>query len=344
MTTLYLATNDGPVVVSRKGDRWRASIPPDVRSASCVAVDPGRLGRVFYAGRRGAWRSDDAGESWRPVFEGIPGEEVTALAVISAERVRPHGVAYAGTEPSAVFRSEDGGETWRRCEGLSDLPSSREWSFPPRPETHHIRWLEPDPHEPGRLHVAIEAGALVRLDRAADGGATWRDRVSGGPYDTHQLAIHPDRPGRLWSAAGDGFYESDDAGDSWRRSEAGLRFRYCWSVAVDPGDPETAVLCAAPGPMQAHAREQAESAVFRRTGGGPWREVRAGLPEPQGQRAALVAIHPAESGVFYLATDDGLYRSSDAGATWRRLEADWPEGHGPGPRVHGLAAVASGPA
>jgi len=339
MTTLYLATENRLVVVTRGGDRWRAAAPLAARSASCVAADLGRPERVFCAARRGVWRSDDAGSSWRPVFEGIPGEEVTALAVSAAERVGAFGVVHVGTEPSAVFRSEDGGENWRRCEGLSELPSSRAWSFPPRPETHHVRWLEPDPHEPGRLYVAIEAGALVRLDRGPVGGATWRDRVPGGPYDTHQLAIHAERPGRLWSAAGDGFYESDDGGDSWRRAEDGLPFRYCWSVAVDPGDPDTAVLAAAPGPMQAHARERAESSVFRRTGDGPWREVRTGLPEPKGQRAALVATHPAEPGAFYLAADGGLYRSSDAGATWDRLAVDWPDGHGPGSRARGLTVA-----
>lgn len=342
MTTLYLATDRGPVVVAREGDTWRATASLHERSASCVAVDPGRPERVYCAAGRGVWRSDDAGESWRRVFEGLPGDSVTSLAVSAAERAGAFGVAYVGTEPSAVFRSEDGGETWRRCEGLSELPSSREWSFPPRPETHHVRWLEPDPHQPGRLYVAIEAGALVRLDRSPDGGARWRDRVPGGPYDTHQLAIHPDRPGRLRSAAGDGFYESDDGGDSWRRSEAGLAFRYCWSVAVDPGDPETVVLSAAPGPMQAHARDHAESAVFRRRGSGPWHEVRAGLPEPKGQRAGLVATHPGEPGIFYLATDDGLYRSSDAGATWRRLEVAWPEGHRSGARVNGLVVAEPG--
>src|SRR5260221_601021 len=72
------------------------------------------------------------------------------------------GVIYAGTEPSAIFRSEDVGETWRECRGLIELPSAHEWSFPPRPETHHVRWIEPDPHTQGRLFAAIEAGALIR--------------------------------------------------------------------------------------------------------------------------------------------------------------------------------------
>lgn len=42
MTTLYLATGDGPVIVNRRGDRWRADRPLEVRSASCIAADPHR--------------------------------------------------------------------------------------------------------------------------------------------------------------------------------------------------------------------------------------------------------------------------------------------------------------
>jgi photosystem II stability/assembly factor-like uncharacterized protein len=64
-----------------------------------------------------------------------------------------------------------------------------------------------------RLFVAIEAGALVRT---FDGGRTWRDRVRGGPYDTHTAVTNPLAPGRIYSAAGDGYFESTDAGDSWR--------------------------------------------------------------------------------------------------------------------------------
>jgi len=52
-----------------------------------------------------------------------------------------------------------------------------------------------------RVFVAIEAGALVRT---FDGGRIWRDRVRGGPYDTHTALTHPLAPGRIYSAAGDG--------------------------------------------------------------------------------------------------------------------------------------------
>jgi hypothetical protein len=42
------------------------------------------------------------------------------------------------------------------------LPSSASWSFPPRPWTHHVRWIEPDANNLDYVFVAIEAGALVQ--------------------------------------------------------------------------------------------------------------------------------------------------------------------------------------
>jgi hypothetical protein len=62
--------------------------------------------------------------------------------------------------------------------------------------------------------------------RTFDGGRTWRDRVRGGPYDTHTALTHPLAPGRIYSAAGDGYFESTDAADSWSSPEDGLKHRY----------------------------------------------------------------------------------------------------------------------
>ncbi|HEX7008394.1 MAG TPA: hypothetical protein VF184_00335 [Phycisphaeraceae bacterium] len=340
MTTLYLATGEGPVIVTQRGNRWLADRPLDVLFASCIAADPRRPQRVFCTtARDGVWRSDDAGASWQRVLsmeEGSLYERITAVAVSAAERVGGLGVVYVGTEPSAVLRSEDDGKTWTNCKGLSDLPSSSTWRFPPRPHTHHVRWIEPDPHDVGRLYVAVEAGALIR---SPDSGVTWQDRVPSGPYDTHQLATHLDVPGRLWSAAGDGFFESDDAGQTWQKAEQGLRHRYCWSVAVDPRDPEAVVLSCAAGPRQAHDIDQAEAHLYRRSGGGDtWQEVREGLPDPKGTRAYALAADPVESGVFYAGADGALYRSADAGASWSQLPLNWPASYS-GSRIHVLRAV-----
>jgi photosystem II stability/assembly factor-like uncharacterized protein len=208
-------------------------------------------------------------------------------------------------------------------EAMNALPSAPEWSFPPKPETHHVRWIEPDPHQPGRLYVAIEAGALIRTE---DGGESWHDRVRGGPFDTHTAATHPVAAGRFYAAAGDGYYESEDGGQGWQWPMDGLRHRYLVGVAVDPGDPNTVVVSAAPGPHVAYSPRGAEAYLYRKRADNEFELAMEGLPDAAGSVASrLMGVHN-EPGVFYAANNHGLFRSLDAGASWQELEIPWPEG------------------
>jgi photosystem II stability/assembly factor-like uncharacterized protein len=247
---------------------------------------------------------------------------VTAVDVGHAEQVDGFGVVYAGTEPSAVFRSDNGGDSWMDLAGLRALPSADTWSFPPRPHTHHVRWIEADVRVADRVFVAIEAGALVRT---FDGGRTWRDRVRGGPHDTHTAVTHPLAPGRIYSAAGDGYFESADAGDSWRSPEDGLKHLYLVGVAVDPADPETVIVSATDGPGSAYSPRRPEAYVYRKTGLKRWEPAMSGLPEAKGTTAARFATHAGEPGVIYSANNNGLFRSDDAGRSWKALDIPWPE-------------------
>jgi photosystem II stability/assembly factor-like uncharacterized protein len=192
-----------------------------------------------------------------------------------------------------------------------------------------VRWITPDLSDAGTLYVCIEAGALVR---SFDGGETWVDRVPDGPRDTHTLLMHPQAPGRLYSAAGDGFgmpgrgySESHDGGASWERPDEGLAHHYLWSVGVDPGDAGTIVVSAAHSPRAAHGYPGAASAIYRRSGRGPWQRAHEGLPEMEGTTVAVLAVHPYEAGVVYAACNRGLYRTTDAGNSWERLAVNWPE-------------------
>ena len=296
----------------------------------CLAADPLRP-ELLYCGtaNRGLWRSIDAGTSWEPVGNGLLHTNVTAVAVSAAEHADGCGVVYAGTEPSTLYRSEDGGDSWRELEGMRRLPSYSEWSFPPKPQTSHVRWISPDPAMPGRLFVCIEAGALIR---SHDGGETWEDKVEDGPLDTHTLAVREDAPGRLYSSAGDGVFstgrgysQSLDGGETWERISDGLAHHYLWGLAVDPGDPGIVMISAARSPMQAHSPDSAESTVYRREDGGTWQEVRSGLPDTDGTLASVLSGGGAKPGVFYALNNQGLYCSRNSGKDWERLETPWPE-------------------
>lgn len=332
MITISIAMPDALLVMRERQGAWHAERRLEGLPAQCVAADPLRpeIGCCGTFGR-GLWRSEDGGATWRQVGEGaFRSPQITSVAVSGIERGGEHGVIYAGTEPSALYRSEDGGETWRELTELLTLPSAPTWSFPPRPYTSHVRAIGLDPNAAGRLYVAIEAGALAR---SVDGGRTWEDRRPDGPFDTHTLGLPSRLPGRVYSAAGDGFVrpgqgfaESRDAGDTWERPGAGLEHHYLWGLAVDPGDATTLIVSAAHSPNQAHNPTAAESVIYRRANGSAWRRVAAGLPAEHGTLAAVLAANQAEPGVFYAANNLGLYRSADDGLSWERLDIPWPEG------------------
>jgi len=313
-TTLYFATARGLTVVTGAEENWRGEVCLDEFQVQCVAVDPDRNG-VAYCGTfgNGMFRSEDGGRTWS-ALSGFKESKVMALA--SAH----DGILYAGTELSAIYRSIDCGETWYPLHTLMTLPSAKTWSFPPRPETHHVQSILPDRARPFRLHVAIEAGALVRSD---DDGVTWCDRVSSSPKDTHSLAVHSQDPTRLHSAAGDGYFESVNDGDSWRRMTDGLEHQYCWSVAVGSADPTTLLLTASKSAYGAHYKESACSTVYRRSGNTAWQQLCDGLPTPHGSRIAVVAASHADPRTFYCSTEGRVYRSADDGVHWQELRGQW---------------------
>ncbi|MFL6316865.1 MAG: WD40/YVTN/BNR-like repeat-containing protein, partial [Nitrososphaeraceae archaeon] len=239
-------------------------------------------------------------------------------------------------EPSAFYRSDDGGESWDKMSSLNNLSSSSSWSFPPRPWTSHVRWIESDETKPGYVYAAIEAGALVQ---SHDSGKTWIDRVQGGPYDTHTLATHKKMPGRLYSAAGDGYFESYDYGQTWKRSVVGLGdYDYLFSLAVDSGDPQTIIVSASQWPTKAYSLEDSESLVYRRMSSSlvndddsnsndeEWKLVSNGLPKPTGTLISVLAAHPKIAGEFYAANNRGIFYSTDSGTSWKMLDdIQWPK-------------------
>jgi photosystem II stability/assembly factor-like uncharacterized protein len=226
---LILVATDREVVVFDPERRTAATAHGLADRPTCLAADPLVRGRAWCGTHRGGlFRSDDSGRAWEPV--GLAGRLIMAIAVSPAQ---PDQV-WVGTEPSEVWHSGDAGRTWDRTSRLETLPSSPEWAFPPRPDTHHVRWIACHLRVADTLWVAIEAGALVST---IDGGRTWRDHVPGGPRDTHELALHPDAPDTLRASAGDGYFESDDGGLTWRSPDAGLDVGYLRSVAIDPGQP-----------------------------------------------------------------------------------------------------------
>jgi photosystem II stability/assembly factor-like uncharacterized protein len=308
MTRLYAAGLSAVAVV----EDGRVELTLEGRGARCVAVDP-EDPDTLYVGTsdEGLFKSEGGGKGWESL-SGIEHPRVTSVAVSPAD-----GAIYAGTEPSTLFVSRDGGESWRELEGLKNLPSAPTWSFPPRPWTSHVRAIALSYEDPNPVVAGIELGGVMR---SPDGGETWEDQRPGAYADCHNLSAHPAAPEALYEAAGGGFAESGDFGESWEAVDAGMDRWYVWGLAVDMEDPTLVYTSAAPGPGRAHGRRFSDAAIYRRKAGGRWEAVLEGL-------AAFpyaLCADPEVPGALYAGFGDGkILHSPDAGGSWDEV-ADVP--------------------
>jgi photosystem II stability/assembly factor-like uncharacterized protein len=327
MTMLIVGMQNSVLVLESSKDRWETHESLKEIHPQSISLDRQNSNRA-YCGTfgDGLWKTDDGGHTWSSI-----GKDVISSPYVMSVSVSPldrgndgFNKVYVGTEPSALYMSADGGNSWEKMDALNNLPSSASWSFPPRPWTHHVRWIEPDVNDPDYLFVAIEAGALVQ---SHDGGRTWRDRVEQGPYDTHTLATHQKAHKRLYSSAGDGYFESLDYGESWKRPTAGLKHHYLYGLAVDPANPQTVIVSASLGPWKAHSVENAESMIYRKSDDSEkWMVISKGLPEPTGTITSILAPNPKASGEFYAVNNRGVFMSDDSGVSWRGLaDISWPK-------------------
>jgi len=113
-------------------------------SPQCVALDPSNPNRA-YCGTfgNGLWKTDDGGETWKRIRKEEEEDssndsisnrtQVMSVSVSHIKRGRKNGfnTVYVGTEPAALYTSDDGGKSWQRMRSINTLKSSSSWSFPP---------------------------------------------------------------------------------------------------------------------------------------------------------------------------------------------------------------------
>ena len=305
---LYATTGASVARLDETPGGWTVDVSLSGSGAQCLALDPADPDTVYVGlAAGGVRRTTDGGGTWAD--RGLAEEQVFSMAVSAAD-----GAVYAGTEPSALYRSNDDGETWQELESLLELPSRPTWSFPPRPWTSHVRWIAPSPHDADTILAGIELGGLMR---STDRGETWQDHRPGAQPDVHSLAWHPRMRDRAYEAGGGGAAWSEDGGDTWRPADDGRDRHYTWSVAADPDDPELWYVSASSGPFAAHGRGDPQAHIYRRRNGG-WDALAGGLPDPlPSMPYALVAT----TGRLFAGLASGeLWESRDRGDTWQRCE------------------------
>ncbi len=298
----------------------------DPRSGRCFAsVTSGFYGpRLFIA-------EDPAGE-WRQATGPAFPEDVADTTVARIWIVEPAeepGVLYAGTDPAALWRSEDDGETWELNRPLWNAPTRPEWRAGAGGLMLHT--VCPWPGEPDRLAVAISAAGVWLTD---DRGETWRTGYVGldpqyipeeAREGTHTLCVHkmeraPLRPERLFMQFHGSVYRSDDAGESWADFAAGLPAGFGFPVVVDPADPESAYVIPLVGAEDRVPPDGRVRVFETRDGGATWAGRGEGLPQAEAYLTILRQAFDADGGsplgLYFGATSGDVFGSADGGSTW----------------------------
>jgi photosystem II stability/assembly factor-like uncharacterized protein len=205
------------------------------------------------------------------------------VSALELDPVRP-SVVYAGTFGAGVFKSTDGGRSWRRRS--AGLP----------PDTLVLA-LEAAPSSPSTLYVETPSGR--HLYRTVDGGRSWHvlAPVNGGISD---MAVDPARSDTVYLATFDGLLRTSDGGASW---------------VTLPGLQHPTKIAVAP---------RARNVLYAEDGGRIMRSVDGGASWSQRSTSLeanydVFAVDPRDPATLYVSKHDALLRSVDGGARWTVL-------------------------
>jgi photosystem II stability/assembly factor-like uncharacterized protein len=264
------------------GVTWKpraAGLPGQVY---CLALVPGREGRLYAGTRAGVWGTSDGGGSWQALTADLP--EVQKVTSLLVDPAAPDTV-FAGTWRRA-YRSDDGGRRWYGVfEGMV-LDSE-------------VFAIEPVPGRPDELW----ASTCGWVYRSADGGAHW-SRFTEGLAARRTPSFKALADGRLLAGTVNGLYLSADGGTSWQR--------------VTRGDLSVLAIGYAPERPQRVLVGTEGAGVWRSTdGGATFSPASRGMTN---LRVAALVRSGSEvlAAVNHAGPASGLYGSLDGGRTFRR--------------------------
>lgn len=234
---------------------WRLEGPRIEGYEIYHAITDPRDGIAYAAANHPVWgahiyRSPDGGGSWeqlaeRPAFPAGSGHDLQAIWHIAPGHPDQLGRLYAGTEPGALFVSDDSGGSWTWIESLEAHPTRTAWQ--PAKGGLALHSIQVDPRDGDRVYVALSAGGVYRSE---DDGASWQainrgvradflpERFPEAGQCVHSVRLHPAAPDRLYQQNHCGSYRSDDRGETWIEISGDLPSDFGYVVGLDPGDPE----------------------------------------------------------------------------------------------------------
>jgi hypothetical protein len=320
---LYVGTEDGLYQAQPDGKEYRA-MPLALQSKgalrSPVLLDRDDPRRVFAAtARAGVQRSEDGGQTWREINDGILYKETWCIVQHPGS-----GEIFVGTGPSAVFKSSDGGDHWIDCERLRDLPETIDWTFPRPPHVSHVKGLAIRQDNAAIILGAIEEGWIVR---SQDGGKSWQNIKDGVEFDAHSVGVMPDNPEVVIATSGKGIYKSTNGGDSFAESSEGLDCRYMAQLVCHPARPNVLFTAAAAVPPPLWRRPEGARAAFYRSENQAktWQRLSGGLPDHFRPAPRAIAGDPEDPSAFFVGMTDGtIWLSADDGESFRQIIGGLP--------------------
>jgi len=340
---LWLATSDD------ERQKWEVTGPLfPMEEVYSVHLDTRRSTPRLLAGCSSSWfgpqlrRSDDLGTTWQETPNGaIRFPEDTGVALARIWQIVPgvgEDVVWAGTEPGAIFRSTDGGESFELVRGLWDHPHRTEWNEGYGGQAFHT--ILPHPVDGDSVLAAISTGGVYRT---GDGGASWEASNTGVKAEfmpgerfypefgqcVHKVARDPGDPDRLFLQNHGGVYRSDDGGATWHDIAPGLPSEFGFAMVTHPrrsGTAYTFPIADAGGrwPVDGRAR------VWRTTdAGSSWSELGDGaLPDDYYaavMRDAMCVDSHDPAGLYLGGRNGAVWGSPDEGETWQQIASGLPD-------------------
>ena len=326
--------NGGVWKTTDYGRTWNPIFDSEpTQSIGAIAVAPSDSNIVYVASGEGLhrpdlsvgdgiYRSSDAGKTWQHL--GLrEGQQIPALVVDPRDPNRLFaavlGHPYGANEERGIYRSSDGGQTWKKVFYKdANTGGSHVAIDPQHPDTVYACLWESrlGPWEDGNEYGSTHGG----LFKSTDGGETWKQLKSGLPDNLVQIyvAIAPSDPNRLYatlstthegsygSGAGLGVYRSDNGGETWTKATDDPRP----AMKIGGGDlPVPAVDSKNPDIVYS-----ASIVTMRSTDGGKtWSGLRGA---PGGDDYQNLWINPEHPNIILLVSDQGALVSVNKGESW----------------------------
>ncbi len=328
--TYYMGTTGGGVwKTDNMGITWRNISDGYFKTGSVGAVavaesDPNvvyvgmgehAIRGVMTSSGDGVYRSTDAGKTWKKV--GLDDTRHISRIVIDPKNpdvvfVAAQGALAAPSRQRGIFKSTDGGATWKNVLYVDEKTGASELSM----DASNPRILYAAMWEHGRLPWQVKSGGPGSgLYKSTDAGDTWQKMTKGLPDKMGKMAIAVSRsnPDKVYAlieseSNGDdrGLWASDDAGKSWSHlsSEPQLvqRAWYYIELFIDPKDENRIYVLSAP-------------ALRSDDGGKTWERVDVLHGDTHN-----LWINPTNPDNFILSDDGGASISFDRGKSWSSLD------------------------